>query len=162
MNLAVEAPVWLVLILTGLLIAAAVEDATRLRISNLTCALILIAGMLAAFIAGPELSLWQNLSVCAGLLLAGLPLFAAGKFGGGDVKLFASAGFLFNFAGALHLIAVTLLAGGVLALLILTLRMIGWGESAIRRVRLLKPGSGIPYGVAIAAGALITVAIQRG
>jgi len=43
MNLAAEAPTWLLLVLALLLAAAAVEDAVRLRISNLTCALILIA-----------------------------------------------------------------------------------------------------------------------
>ena len=58
------------------------------------------------------------------------------------------------------LIAVAL-AGGLLALLVLVVRSIGWSEEMRRRVVLLRPGGGIPYGVAIAAGALIAMALQR-
>ena len=162
MNLAAEAPLWLALILAVLLVAAAVEDAARLRISNLTSGLILLTGIAVAVIAGPELDLWKNLAVLAGLLVAGMPLFAAGKFGGGDVKLFAATGFWFDPWGALYMVAAVFIAGGVLALLILFLRTIGWGEAALRRVQVLRPKSGIPYGVAIAIGALISIAMQRG
>lgn len=162
MNLAAEASLWLALILAALLIAAAAEDAARLRISNLTCGLIVLAAIATAVIEGPELSLWQNLAIFVGLLLGGMPLFAAGKLGGGDVKLLASAGLWFDFMSALHMVAAVFIAGGVLALLILALRTIGWGESALRRVQVLRPGGGIPYGVAIATGALISMAIQRG
>lgn len=162
MNLAVEAPLWIVLVFAGLLIAAAVEDAVRLRISNITCAFILIAGVVAAVLAGPTLSLWQNLAVFAALLLAGMPLFAAGKFGGGDVKLFGCVGLWLDFSGALYFIASALIAGGLLALLILGTRLFRWRESLRRRVGILRRGSGIPYGVAIAAGALVTLALQRG
>lgn len=162
MNLAGEAPLALALTLAALLIAAAAEDAARLRISNLTCGLILLAGILAAVIAGPELSLWKNIVVSAGLLIAGTPLFAAGKFGGGDVKLLASTGIWFDFSGALQLLGSVFVAGGALALLILGARMIGWGEGALRRAQILNPGAGIPYGVAIAVGALITIGWLRG
>lgn len=162
MNLAAEAPLWLALILAALLVAAAVEDAARLRISNVTSGLILLAGIAAAAIAGPELALWENAVVLGGLLIAGLPLFAAGKFGGGDVKLFAVTGFWFGLWQAVYLIAAVLIAGGVLGFLILMLRTIGWGEAALKRVRFLQSNSGIPYGVAIAAGALVTIAMHRG
>lgn len=162
MNLAAEAPLWLALVFAALLVLAAAEDAARLRISNITCLLILVAAIAAALIAGPELSLWQNLAVFAGLLVAGTPLFATGKFGGGDVKLFAVAGLWFNLAGALYLLAAVLLTGGVLALLILAVRTFNWSEGALRRVTILNPGSGIPYGVAIATGTLIVMMIQWG
>ena len=162
MNLAVEGPLWLALLLTALLLAAAVEDAARLRISNLTCGLILLGAIVAAVVAGPELALWQNFAILAGLLIAGMPLFAAGKLGGGDVKLLATTGFWFDLGGALHMVAAVFIAGGVLALLILALRMVGWGESALRRVQVLRAGAGIPYGVAIAIGTLVSMAMQRG
>ena len=162
MNLAPQAPLWLSLIFAALLVAAAAEDAARLRISNIICGLILIAGVIAALVVGPELALWQNFAVLAVLLLAGMPLFAAGKLGGGDVKLLASTGLWFDIMGALHMLAAVFIAGGVLALIILGLRAIGWGEGALRRVQVLRPRSGIPYGVAVAAGALISMAMQRG
>lgn len=161
MNLAAEAPSWLALVLAALLIAAAAEDAALLRISNLTCAAVLAAGLVAAVVDGPELSLWQNFAMLAGLLLVGMPLFAAGKLGGGDIKLLAATGFWFDLMGALHMLAAVFIAGGILALLLIGFRMFGWGEGVLNRVRVLRPGSGIPYGVAIAAGALISAAMQR-
>jgi len=45
------------------------------------------------------------------------------------------------------------LAGGLLALVVLMLRAFGWSEEIRRRIVLLRPRGGIPYGVAIAAGA---------
>ena len=162
MNLAAGAPLWLALVYAGLLAAAGVEDAIRLRISNITCALIALAAVLAAIVAGPELSFWKNLSVSLGLLLVGMPLFAAGKVGGGDVKLFASAALWFDLLGALQFIGTALVAGGVLSLLVLALRRFRWRDGVVRRVSLLKRGSGIPYGLAVASGALMTMAILRG
>ena len=85
MNLTAEAPQWLALILAILLIAAAVEDAVRLRISNLTVGLVLGAAIGAAITVGFDLRLWQNLVVFLVLLAVGTPMFAAGRLGGGDV-----------------------------------------------------------------------------
>lgn len=161
MNLAAEAPQWLALLLTLLLVGAAAEDAVRLRISNVTVLLVIGGAIAAAIVAGPEFRLWQNLAVFAGVLAAGTPLFAAGKLGGGDVKLFAAAGLWFDLLGAAGLLLAVALSGGVLALLILLARMPNWSEDARRRVVALRPGGGIPYGVAIAAGTVITMALQR-
>lgn len=162
MNLAVESPAWLATVLAVLLVLAAIEDAVRLRISNLTCALILLAALAAMAVAGPEWALWQNFAVFAALLAIGTPIFAAGKVGGGDIKLLAVTGLWFDVDGALRMILSVLLAGGVLALLILGFRLINWSEAAQKRVHLLRTGGGIPYGVAIAAGGLIALALQRG
>jgi len=160
-NLAAEAPQWLALIVAVLLLAAAAEDAVRLRISNLIVALVLVGAIVAAVLAGPELALWKNLVVFLALLGIGTPIFAAGKLGGGDVKLLAAVGLWFDFAGALWMVLAVVLAGGLLALVILILRSFGWSEEICRRVVLLRPRGGIPYGVAIAAGALFTMALQR-
>ena len=161
MNLAVEAPQWLALLFTVLLLAAAAEDAVRLRISNITVLLAIVAAVIAAIVVGPTLALWQNLAVFAALLAVGTPMFAAGKLGGGDVKLLAALGLWFNLKGALWMLLDVVLAGGVLAILIIALRSLGWSEKIRRRVVLLRPGGGIPYGVAIAAGALIAMGLQR-
>ncbi|NUT00551.1 MAG: peptidase [Sphingomonas sp.] len=161
MNLAVAAPQWLALILSILLFAAAAEDSVRLRISNVTVLLVLVGAIVAAFVAGPGIRLWQNLAVFLSLLAVGTPMFAAGKLGGGDVKLLAATGLWFDFSGALGLLIAVALAGGLLALLVLVLRSISWSEDIRRRVVLLRPKGGIPYGVAIAAGALIAMGLQR-
>lgn len=161
MNLAAEAPQWLALVFTVLLIAAAVEDALRLRISNITVGLVVVGAIIAAAAAGLQFSLWQNLAVFVALLLAGTPFFAAGKLGGGDVKLLAATGLWFTIKGALSMLVAVLLAGGVLAIVVLILRAFSWSEAARRRAVILRPKGGIPYGVAIAAGALVTAALQR-
>ena len=161
MNLAVEAPEWMALLFTFLLLAAATEDAARLRISNITVLLVIVAAVIAAIVVGPALSLWQNLAVFAALLAVGTPMFAAGKLGGGDVKLLAAVGLWFSLKGALWMLLDVVLAGGAVAILIIALRSLGWSNKIRSRVVVLRPGSGIPYGVAIAAGALIAMALQR-
>ena len=161
MNLVFDSPQWLVLVLALLLVVAAVEDAARLRISNLTSGLILAGAVAAAFIEGLETGVWQNIVVFLALLAIGTPLFAAGKLGGGDVKLLAASGLWFDIMGALETLVYVFLSGGVLALIIIALRMFGWSEAARQRVHLLRPKGGIPYGVAIAAGVLISIALTR-
>lgn len=162
MNLFASVPQWLVLILAALLIAAAIQDALRLKISNITVALVLVAGGIGALIVRPEIALWQNFAVLAFFLVLGLPLFAAGKIGGGDVKLLAATGFWCGINEALDLLAAVLIAGGILALIMIGLRFIGWSEQAKTRVIILNSRAGIPYAIAIAAGGLATIILQRG
>jgi prepilin peptidase CpaA len=160
-NLAVLAPLWLALILAFILLAAAAQDATRLKISNVTVVLVIAAAIVAAVVVGPTFGLWQNLAVFAVLLAIGTPLFAAGKLGGGDVKLLAAVGLWFDIEGAGKMLLAVALSGGALAVLILAARTLKWSDGARRRVVVLQPRSGIPYGVAIAFGTLIAMALQR-
>ncbi len=61
-------------------------------------------------------------------------------------------------AGAAYaLLGVTI----IVAILIIVLRSLGWSEKMRRRAVILRPGGGIPYGIAITAGALIAMALQR-
>jgi prepilin peptidase CpaA len=161
MKLAAEAPLWLALIFALLLAAGAAEDAVRMRISNITCGLIFAAAIVAMAVVGPEVRVWQNFVVFAALLAAGTPLFAAGKMGGGDVKLFAASGLWFDIQGGVLLLTSVLIAGGVLALAVLAVRMFNWSEGTLGRVQVLRAGAGIPYGMAVAAGALIATAVLR-
>jgi len=160
-NLAAQAPLWLALVFAVLLIVAAAQDALRLRISNFTVLLVIVAAVAAAIITGFRLDLWQNLAVFFVLLVAGTPLFAAGKLGGGDVKLLAAVGLWFSVKSAAWMLIAVLLAGGVLAIVVLALRAFSWSDAARERAVILRPKGGIPYGVAIAAGALVAMALQR-
>jgi prepilin peptidase CpaA len=155
MNLIPNSPTWLVLLLCAALLAAAAEDFVRLRISNLTCAAVLILALIAMGISGFPLALWQNVVVFAVLLALGIPLFAAGKMGGGDVKLLACLGLWVDLRDGLWLLASVLLAGGILALVYILVRLArGAGRD--------KKSKGIPYGIAIAAGAALIFAGQFG
>ena len=161
MNLAVLAPQWLAAILFILLLAAAAEDFWRLRISNWTSLAILIAAIAAMAVVGPTLRLWENAVIFIGLLVVGTPLFAAGKLGGGDVKLLAVSGLWFDFGGAIRMILAVAIAGGLLALILLGLRKLNWSEATLARMTVLRRRGGIPYGVAIAAGAMLMVFLAR-
>lgn len=162
MNLAILAPQWLAMLFAALLALAALEDVWRLKISNWICAAIIVAAFVAVIVAGPVADLWQNVVVFAGLLAVGTPLFAYGKMGGGDVKLFAATGLWFDLAGAGRMIVAVMLAGGVVAVFVLMLRAIKWNQEQRERIAILRVKGGIPYGVAIAIGALATLAIGRG
>jgi prepilin peptidase CpaA len=151
MNLVTTSPTWLVIVLMLTLAAAAIEDAARLRISNLTCGVVFVTALVAMALHGFSLSLWQNAVVCIAILVLGLPAFAAGWFGGGDVKLLAALGLWLNLQAALSLIAAVFIAGGVVALLFIAVRL-------ARRDR--RKNGRIPYGLAIAVGAVATFGMQ--
>jgi prepilin peptidase CpaA len=162
MNLLILSPVWLAWVFVALMTAAALQDAVQLRISNLICLGVVVGALTAMWLAGPDIGLWQNFAVLAGLLVIGTPIFAAGKMGGGDVKLLAAAGLWFDLQGALVMLIWVLIAGGILALIIVLVRLFGWSDGARRRVHVLKRGGGIPYGVAIAAGTILAGSAMRG
>ena len=152
MNLVPGAPTWLLALLFAAMAAAAIEDFIRLRISNVTCAVVFVTALIAMGLQGFPLDLWQNALVFAVILLGGFLLFAADKIGGGDVKLFASVGLWVNIGAAVWLVSTALIAGGVLALIYIVVRHLRGGVKS----------KGIPYGLAIVTGASIVFAGQLG
>ncbi|WP_300973430.1 prepilin peptidase [Sphingomonas sp. LHG3406-1] len=155
MNLPTLVPEWLFWTLIALLVLSALQDAVMLKISNYLSAAVLLLGIVAAVIAGPTLNLWENGVAFILSLAIGTFLFGRGILGGGDVKLFAATVLWFDLGGALRLVVWTALAGGVLAVLIIAMRVMPWPEAIRSRIKVLQPKSGIPYGIAIAAGAII-------
>jgi prepilin peptidase CpaA len=91
-------------------------------------------------------------------LAAGMAMFALGWIGGGDAKLFAAAVLWLGWPEAAPFVAVTGLAGGALAVTLLALRsshvrpFVAAGPAWFSR--LAEPGENVPYGLAIAIGAL--------
>lgn len=157
MNLIVGAPWWLVALLATALIAAAIEDAVRLRISNVTCGSVLLLCVLAMTIRGFPVDLWRNVVVFGVVLAVGTLGFSARLLGGGDVKLFAAVALWTNFSAAIWLAAAVFLSGGALAVLFILIRPM--------RRRTSKPSGrygsyGIPYGMAIVAGAFLIFGAQ--
>jgi Flp pilus assembly protein protease CpaA len=78
LNLIPTAPLWLVIMLGCAVVAAAIEDGARYRISNVTCLVVLLGAVIAAVIEGPSLALWQNVAVFAAILTLGTVAFSAG------------------------------------------------------------------------------------
>ena len=157
MNLAAAAPAWLVGLLLAILLAAAIEDGWRLRIANVFPVAILAGALVAAIFAGVPLALWQNAAMFTLLLAVGTFLFSARLLGGGDVKLLATSALWFGFSDGEKLLIAVALAGGLLAVVLLSIRPM------IRQARwpLLQPKGGIPYGIAIAAGTAAVIGLTR-
>lgn len=154
MNLIVAAPTWLLIVLGCALVAAALEDALRLRISNVTSLVVLVGAIVAAVVEGPSWGLWQNAVAFAAILTLGTLAFSAGWLGGGDVKLFAATALWFDLKSTVWLLALVFLAGGVLAICYFVSR-------PFRGVKGTKKGGRIPYGIAIAVGALAVIYLVR-
>jgi prepilin peptidase CpaA len=147
-------------IFPALAILAALKDLTSYTIPNAIC--LALAGVffaLAAAIGMPFADLGAHLLVGAAALAVGMAMFALGWIGGGDAKLMAACCLWLGWPATQIFLLDTALAGGVFAVMLLTLRapMVralipptdGWYG------RLSEPGEQAPYGVAIAIGALL-------
>lgn len=158
MNLMALAPLWLIVLLCVTLAAAAVEDAIRLRISNLIVLAVVAEALVGMVVIGLSFAIWQNFALFAGFLLIGTALFSAGMLGGGDVKLLAAVGLWVDLQHALFLIASVFIAGGLLAVAMLSSRLLfRRGDGGTLRERSRR----IPYAVAIATGSLFLLALQH-
>ena len=142
-----------------LVIAAALRDATTMTIPNRLTLFTAAAFAPAALLVGLSPLAWGlALAGGAAALVAGMVMFALGWVGGGDAKLFAACGLWLGASAAVPFLMWTALAGGALAAAILAGRRAaemapGWGPLWLQR--LMQKGEGLPYGVAIAAGALV-------
>ena len=146
----------------GLLGLAVITDLDELRIPNRIC--LLIALLYPSYVlASPEPVNWLGaLAVSAGVFAIGLILFCTGTMGGGDVKLMTVTALWAGPSLVIMFLIVTTIAGGAMALIMVsrfrfplaalfeTIGAIDFRDVLLGRV--------IPYGVAIAAGAYMTIA----
>lgn len=132
------------------LLAAALSDLRSFRIANVLPAILLLLFPIAYGLAGFSDALWENVFHFLLALLIGMALFSRGWVGGGDAKLYAAAAIWFGWSGAVALIFLTGIAGLILALAFIVARKMGL------RKNIPKEDRRIPYGVAIAAGAILT------
>lgn len=144
----------------ALVLFAAVKDATSFTIPNWISLALVAIFPLAALAAGlPPATLGLHAAVGAGALVAGMALFALRWVGGGDAKLIAASVLWLGWSAVPSFLLGATVTGGILAIALILLR-----SPQLRSVvlagprwvnRLTEPGEGIPYGVAIAAGALL-------
>ncbi len=93
-------------------------------------------------------------------LAIGFTLFALGYIGGGDAKLFACVVLWIGFGSLLDYALVAAVMGGGLTVLILAMRRVPLPSFLVSQawiVRLHDAKGGIPYGVALAAGAFLVL-----
>ncbi len=151
-----------------LLIAAWCDLATRTIPDGISVALGAL-GLLARAAEGLA-PVAASLLVAAGIFAAFVWLHACGLIGGGDVKLITALTVGFSPLSTLDFLVATVLAGGVLGLLYLSLRLLpepsplvprpwAWPPRrilALERRRVSRRGP-LPYAVAIAAGGILTL-----
>jgi prepilin peptidase CpaA len=140
----------LLAILAMILVVAAVIDVRTFTISNrLNLAVALLAPLYWWSIALP---LWPGVALhiafALGVFLLLSVAFCLGIMGGGDVKLAAALALWFSPIGTLRFLVFMSIAGGVLTILVMVLH----------RLRKQEGRPEIPYGVAIAIGALAILA----
>jgi len=138
---------------------AAMKDITSLTIPNWINGALALLFLPAAFAAG------LGWSATGAHLLLGLTafvlsfgLFSVGLFGGGDAKMIPAVLLWIGPAGVLDFLFGMALGGGALALVLLGARKAVPAELAPSFAqRVLSDEAGIPYGVAIAGGALLAM-----
>ena len=147
------------LLFPALMAFVAASDLLTMTISN-RVTLFLVAGFLViAVLSG--MGLYDMLSHAgAGLavLLVAFSCFAMGWIGGGDAKVAAATALWFGFGHLLEYLIYASLFGGALTLFLLQFRQ--WPLAALLSrqdwlLRLHDQNSGIPYGIALALGALL-------
>ncbi|MFN4178660.1 prepilin peptidase [Phenylobacterium sp.] len=149
----------LALVLPAILLAAAVRDATSFTIPNWMSLTLLAVFPLAGLAAGlPPEVLLAHAGAGAAALVLGMALFALRLLGGGDAKLFAATALWMGWGAAGPFLLATLLAGGALSVGLILLRAPLLRPYVLSGpawfVRLAEPKEAVPYGLAIAAGAL--------
>ncbi|TAK47501.1 MAG: peptidase [Xanthobacteraceae bacterium] len=138
---------------------AAASDLVTMTISN-RVSLLLAAGFIVLALAGGMGLTQMAWHAAAGIavLTGAFALFALGWIGGGDAKLAAATALWLGFDHLLNYLLYASLFGGALTVFIISLRV--WplpaalGSQAWLQ-RLHDKTSGIPYGVALAAAALM-------
>lgn len=138
---------------------AAATDLLTMRIPNWISVTLAAVFLLAAPLAGLSLDdMLLHLAAGALVLVVAIGIYAFGGFGGGDGKLLAAAALWIGFDGLVTFLAFVAIAGGALAIAILFYRRIPAVEALHIpdwAIRLHRQGSGMPYGIAIATGALL-------
>jgi prepilin peptidase CpaA len=138
---------------------AAASDLLTMTIPN-RLSLILVAGFAClAPLAGLTLAeMGLHAAVGAAVLAVTFTLFALGWIGGGDAKIAAAIALWMGPALTAPYLVQAALFGGVLTLALLAGRRFPLPLAAARTAwiaRLHAPTTGIPYGIALAAAALV-------
>jgi len=147
------------LLFPALMAFAAASDLFTMTISN-RVSLALAAGFLAlALLSGMGLyDFLSHLGAGAVVLAVAFACFAMGWVGGGDAKVAAGAALWFGFGHLMNYLVYASLFGGALTLLLLQFRQWPLPYPFAGQAWLLKlhaKDSGIPYGIALAIGALM-------
>jgi prepilin peptidase CpaA len=147
------------LLFPAMMAFAASTDLFTMTISN-RVSLILAAGFLAlaALDGMPVVEIGSHLAAGFVVLAVGFVFFYRGWMGGGDVKLAAATALWLGWGHLYEYLLYASLLGGVLTLFILEFRKRTLPPVLANQpwvARLHEPAGGVPYGIALAAAALL-------
>lgn len=150
----------IVVIFASGMLSAAYKDATTMTIPN-WISLALIAGffLIIPFIWPGWAELGTHILVGFTFFLAGFAMFAFGWLGGGDAKLMAATALWWQWPDAILYVFYTTIIGAVLSIFL----MVGRKFIPVRVLtspwayKMFKDEKKMPYGLALAAGALLTL-----
>jgi len=146
-------------ILPGAVAFAAAMDLLTMRIPNRIPAIMVLAFFPLALLAGLGAGeIVRHLAAGLILLAIGVALFIPGWFGGGDAKLMAAIGLWIGLDELLLYVFYVAFTGGIIASVFSSARSVPlprllFGEAWAHRLH--RQDAGIPYGIALAAGALM-------
>ncbi len=146
----------------GFLLYAAINDIRSFTITNKLN--IVFAACFLIFFLPLGLG-FKGLAIHAGTALAafaiGFILFAIGAWGGGDAKLIGATALWLGPNAMLGYVIFTVLAGGVLAIILLVARFFakkfGLPKSPRWARQILRKRAQVPYGVALCIGGIFSV-----
>ena len=147
------------LLFPALMAFAAASALFTMTISNRVSLALALGFVALALLSGMGFyDLLSHIGAGAAVLMAAFACFAMGWVGGGDAKVAAAAALWFGFGHLLNYLVYASLFGGALTLLLLQFRQ--WplpypfaGQAWLTRLHAKE--SGIPYGIALAIGALM-------
>jgi prepilin peptidase CpaA len=138
---------------------AASSDLLTMTIAN-RVTLVLVGGfvLLAALTGISGADMLSHAGAAAAVLVAAFICFARGWIGGGDAKLAAATALWLGFGHLFDYLVYASVLGGALTLLIVQFRHLPLPQLLVGRdwaERLHRQGGGVPYGIALAAAALV-------
>jgi prepilin peptidase CpaA len=138
---------------------AASSDLFTMTIAN-RVSLILVGGfaLLAIMTGMSGADMLSHAGAAAAVLAVVFVFFACGWIGGGDAKLAAATALWFGFAHLADYLLYASLLGGALTVLLIQFRNLPLPQLFVGREwaeRLHRRDGGVPYGIALAAAALL-------
>lgn len=150
----------IVILFASAMLCAAFKDGTTMTIPN-WISLVLIAGffIIIPFVWPGWSGFGTHILVGAAFFIGGFAMFAFGWLGGGDAKLMAATALWWQWPDATIYILYTTVFGAILAIGL----MMGRRYIPVRILtapwayKMFKDEKKMPYGLALAAGALVTL-----
>ena len=143
----------------GAMAFAGSMDLVTMTIPNkISIFLVAAFAVLAPFVGLSLAQFAEHLASGAAMLSIGIFMFWRGWIGGGDAKIFATVALWFGFDHLGDFATLSAIAGGVLTIGLLAFRRLPLPQIVQSQdwlVRLHHPRTGVPYGIAMAAAALM-------